>query len=543
LLIGHRFLWVKFQIESIFEECESEYQIRQAIDDLPKTLEETYLRCLRKISKRTEYSPYVLKILKWVLCANRPLHIEELKEAVVFGPEDTKWDGTKIPRDDSRFISSCANLVNLDDIDKCVRVSHRTVKQFLLAPSIGLPESFRFLKDEIQLEIGEGCMTYLSFDNFKSQLATRENAAVRVTNPGTALATLNLIPKLISRFVSSKGPPQITLNLPIRTATDSLPPETFENYRLLDYARSNWLLHTIQISKISPFWNKFEHLALEPNESWKFHPWGSAKTEATHYRALFEWAVRNRHIPLLELTRGLTVGSRLSDLAKKRFENGSLALHYASSQGFLDVAEVLLGVSNVNMVDEEQKTALHWAAGSGQDAVVHLLLEKKAKANFRDKSGRTALILAADCGCEGVVNLLLESGAGVNTKDNGGWTALHWGSERGHKAAAQLLIRNGADADSKDGSSRTPLSRAAGNGHEAVVRLLLEKGADVESKDTYGRRTPLSWAAESGHEAVVRLLLEKGADVESKDSYDRTPLSWAAKNGHGAVAKLLKSRT
>jgi len=314
---------------------------------------------LRKISKRTEYSPYGLKILKWVLCANRPLHIEELKEAVVFGPEDTKWDDTKIPPDNSRFISSCANLINLDDIDKCVRVSHRTVKQFLLAPSVGLPEPFRFLKDEIQLEVGEGCMTYLSFDNFKSYLATRENVTVRVTNPGTALATSNLIPKFISRFVSKKGPPQITLNVPIRTATDPLPPETFGNYRLLDYARGNWLVHTIRISKTSPFWNKFKNLALEPNELWKFHPWDSGKTQATHYRALFEWAVRNRHIPLLELTRELTVGSRLSDLVKKKFENGSFALHYASSQGFLDITEILLGISKVNMVDEEQKTALH----------------------------------------------------------------------------------------------------------------------------------------------------------------------------------------
>ena len=85
-LIDDRFLWAKFQIQSIFEECGSEYQVRQAIDDLPRTLEETYLRCLQKISNRTEYFPYGLKILKWVLGANRPLHIEELKEAVVFGP-------------------------------------------------------------------------------------------------------------------------------------------------------------------------------------------------------------------------------------------------------------------------------------------------------------------------------------------------------------------------------------------------------------------------------------------------------------------------
>jgi hypothetical protein len=377
----------------------------------------------------------------------------------VFGPEDTKWDGTKIPPDNSRFISSCANLVSLDDIDKCVRVSHRTVKQFLLAPSIGLPEPFRFLEDDIQLEIGESCMTYLSFDNFKSQLATRKNAAVRVANPRTALATSNLIPKLMSRFIPDRGPPQTTLSLPIRTATGPLRPETFENYRLLDYARSNWLLHTTRIQKTSPIWNKFKNIALEPNELWKFHPWGSAKTQATHYRAMFEWAVMNRHVPLLELTRGLAAGSRLSDLVKKKFENGSFALHYASSRGFLDIAEILLGVCNVNMVDEEHKTALHWAAENGQEAIVHILLERQAKANLRDKSGRTALIMAADCGCEAVVNLLLRNRAGVNVKDNEGRTALWW---------------------------------AVGNGHEAVVRLLLEKAADVESKDNFGW-TPLWW--------------------------------------------------
>ena len=256
---------------------------------------------------------------------------------------------------------------------------------------------------------------------------------------------------------------------------------------------------------MSPFWTKFKILALEPNESWKFHPWDSGKTQATHYRALFEWAVRNRHIPLLELTRELAVGSRLSDLVKKEFENGSFALHYASSQGFFDIVEILLGVSKVNMVDEEQKTALHRAAESGQDAVVHLLLEKQAKANLRDKFGRTALILAADCGYEAVVNLLLKNGPGVNMKDNKGWTALHWTAESGHEAAARLLIHNGADADSKDNYRRTPLLWAARKGHEAVVKLLLEKAADVESKDDSGQ-TPLSWVAENGHETVMKLM-------------------------------------
>ena len=173
-----------------------------------------------------------------------------------------------------------------------------------------------------------------------------------------------------------------------------------------------------------------------------------------------------------------------------------------------------------------------------------LLIEDKGAAIKAEcKNGGTPLSWAAGSGHEAVVRLLLEKGAAVEAEDNGGRTPLSWAAGSGREAVVRLLLEKGAAIEAKDNGGRTPLSLAAGNGHEAVVRLLLEKGAAIEAKDKYfGGRTPLLQAAGNGHEAVVQLLLEKGAAVEAKDNDGRrAPLSWAAGSGHEAVVRLLRS--
>ena len=223
-------------------------------------------------------------------------------------------------------------------------------------------------------------------------------------------------------------------------------------------------------------------------------------------------------------------------------------LHLASCFGIQPLAENLLRkeglLSNLklkfgmNKVDSEGKTALMWAAQGRHEAMVQLLLEKRADIEAKTRWGTTALYEAAQDGHEAVVRLLLEKGADVSVKDKLVSTALHGATHRGDEAVVQLLLEKGADVNAKDDLRSTPLHEAAKGGRKALVRLLLENGADLEAKNYYGMMA-LYKAAEGGDDGVVRLLLEKGADIEAKNSNGWTALQAAFEGGYEAVVRLL----
>src|SRR5436190_1162227 len=106
----HRFLWVYLQLEILWDTCFTDAKIRLALRRLPKDLEETYRRCVKRIDLCDNSA---LKVLKWISFAARPLHIEELKEVVAFDLQDSVWDHEKLPQRDF-IIGCCANLVVVD---------------------------------------------------------------------------------------------------------------------------------------------------------------------------------------------------------------------------------------------------------------------------------------------------------------------------------------------------------------------------------------------------------------------------------------------
>ncbi|KAJ6004873.1 hypothetical protein N7540_012672 [Penicillium herquei] len=231
------------------------------------------------------------------------------------------------------------------------------------------------------------------------------------------------------------------------------------------------------------------------------------------------------------------------DIESQDSRYGQTPLSWAAESGHDTVVSLLLSAkADIESQDSSGRTPLSQAARNGHDTVVSLLLSAKADIESKDsRYGQTPLSWAAERGHDTVVSLLLSAKADIESQDSSGRTTLSWAAERGHGTVVSLLLSAKADIESQDSSGRTPLSQAAGNGHGTVVSLLLSIKADIESKDSSGR-TPLSWAAGNGHDTVVSLLLSAKADIESQDSeYGQTPLSWAAENGHGTVVSLLLS--
>jgi Ankyrin repeats (3 copies)/Ankyrin repeat len=424
---------------------------------LPKDLEETYQYCVQRITLQDSRA---LKVLKWVSFASRPLHIEELKEAVAFDILDTAWDHERVPQKDF-IIGCCANLVVLDPTDHCVRFAHSSVKQYLKKHRKVFVPTYPISEEQGELECGEFCVAYLSFSNFSMWLVKQGHEQTGAVVPNPVFLAGEAIGSTFRHFFQiPKHDKDTTTTLPFpRIRTASTPNRS--QFKFFDYAIINWAPQTRHITQISPVWDKFEQLATNLNETWNFHPWDiRGRSKSSHLHGLLGWAVKERHEPLLSIA--LNSGKYIQQVCNLPLVDEKLpALHVASKLGYYEIVKRLLEICNVNSLDIEDYTPLHHAASKGHVDITRLILSTKgAVVNFVSKSKATPLWLASANGHDKVVSLLIEKKANIEVRD----------------------VPNG----------QTPLCQAAENGHYSVVELLLRNGANIESKDKNGLDTFVS---------------------------------------------------
>ena len=247
-------------------------------------------------------------------------------------------------------------------------------------------------------------------------------------------------------------------------------------------------------------------------------------------------------------------------------ESGLNPLHYAAMTGEIAVVDLLLAENApINGSFRLKASPLWFAALGGKKEVLEALLDHGAKVDVVGVDGKTALSVAALLGREEIVEVLLARDASCNSHDSRGATPLHlvggdvtidpdgirrsllkglnvppreWPVGRGHRAIAERLLAAGARIDARDDYGMTPLNRAARSGNFAVVEVLVGHEADVIIKDSSGF-TPLHSAAERGHQAVVELLLARRANLEARTKDGCTPLHCAAQAGHLEVVNTL----
>lgn len=481
----YRFLWVYLQLEILWETCRTaDAEIRNALTALPKNIEETYKRCVCRIDFQDDWA---LKVLKWVSFAKRPLHIEELREAVAFRSTDTKWDADKKPQRDF-IVGCCANLIVLDPIDNCVRFAHSSVKQYLEEDGKRIFEERSVpgysTEESGDLECGEYCITYLSFSDFSLQLSkiSPKKTAVAIPSPYSVVQSMpsSGLYKLFFRKPQDKKN-SISVSMPTPAAPSRA------HYRFLDYAIENWALHTKSIRYESSRWENFMQLAVQFNATWNFHPWASGgRSKISHLHGLFGWAVKERHRPLLSLLaeRHRPPLPLLADVKSSLHlfcdlpvvDEGLPALHIASKLGYEDIIQILLNFCDVNKVDKDGCTPLHHAASKGHTDIVRLFLQQK-----------------------------------------------------------------GIKCDVKSTSHCTPLWLAASHGHHDIISLLIERRAEIESEDNLHGQTPLWVALENEDYFTANLLLEKGAQINRPNAIQRRYQKMVLMNQSRSLKDLLAS--
>ncbi|KAI3462985.1 hypothetical protein Pfo_019648 [Paulownia fortunei] len=137
-------------------------------------------------------------------------------------------------------------------------------------------------------------------------------------------------------------------------------------------------------------------------------------------------------------------------------------LHTFALAGQIKFMDALLDKGyNINLVDKDGLTALHFAVIGKREAVISHLLRKGANPEAKDQSlsqdGATPLHYAAQVGAMQTVKLLIKYEVDVNVADNEGWTPLHVAMQTRNRDIAKILLVNGADQTRRNMDGNTPL--------------------------------------------------------------------------------------
>ncbi|KAH9007206.1 hypothetical protein EDB86DRAFT_65044 [Lactarius hatsudake] len=164
------FLWVQLQIAHL-QEQRTDYDIHNALQSLTRGLHPTFTRCLQSIDRLP--SPRLARakrVLRWVVCAEHPMSLHELCEAVTVHDMQQSWDMSRCVNKPITLIEDCFHLVHCTDVsgksqDAKVQLIHSSVKEFLLQNPAVLGSSLMgyhiYPLPDAQVAIAEDCLKYL----------------------------------------------------------------------------------------------------------------------------------------------------------------------------------------------------------------------------------------------------------------------------------------------------------------------------------------------------------------------------------------------
>ena len=104
--------------------------VREALEDLPKGLNETYDEAMERIHSQDEDDVQLaLKLLSWISYFRRPLKVRELQHTLAVEPDDKAIDQRALV-DETLMIFVCAGIVTIDQESNVIRLVHYTTEEY-----------------------------------------------------------------------------------------------------------------------------------------------------------------------------------------------------------------------------------------------------------------------------------------------------------------------------------------------------------------------------------------------------------------------------
>ena len=468
----YRFRWVFCQLDAL-QHCIPP-NLRQYLNELPETLDETYDRILKGINKAQKDNAH--RLLQCLTVAVRPLLVEELAELLAFDFQATSSGGGPTLKEDWRWddkeeavLSTCSSLITIvpRDDSRVVQFSHFSVKEYLTSPRLarsphGEVSRFRIDLEPAHTVMAQACLATLLRLDEHAEISDAKLSLVKyaaehwVDHAQFGKVSSCVWDQMDDLFDISK--PHFAAWLRVHNLDK--PWVDFSPF-LRDGVGS-----PLYYAAFCGFYDMAEHLIAKRPEQ--------VNARGGRNQFPLQAALYKRHLRVAHLLyqHGAAVDVRGI--------HNNTPLRAASTHGQIDIMRWLLNHSaDVNARSDSGFTPLSSAAHAMDLEAVQVLLEHNADINTQDNKGRTPLCwVLSNCHPKGkfvdMVRRLLERGADPNICNDDHSTPLHQASSRKLLEAARLLLSYGAKVDEKDGEGKTPFQLAAS---DEMAKLLLEHGA------------------------------------------------------------------
>ena len=519
--------------------------LRDQLNALPKSLDETYERMLYEIQS-TNQGRHAHRLLQCITVAIRPLRVEELAEVLAFELDaaegelpryhpDWRWEDQE-----HAVLSACSSLITIvnSNDSRVIQFSHFSVKEYLTSERLstaGDVSQYHIAMEPAHLILARSClMVLLNLDTSvnREHNGNRDEGGSQGIYEGMSLlkyASKHWTFHAKFRTVSS------CLKNAMETLFEPSKPY-FEAWMRIQRGYDDNIdqQSPLYLAAFHGFYDLVQHLIDR-------HPDTITHRGSTCWSPLVGALVPQNHVQVAELLvkHGAHVHIR-GDPPLCHVINS-----YMSNGGRVNAVQFLLkNGALVNAGDGELMTPLHYAAHVGCPEVARMLLEHGADACIQNEFDQVPLHLVSGLTSNNDEDerlalarlLLTDSWADVNAQDLHGETPLHYATRYRRPKLVQLLLAHGADAQAVDNRGRNPLHQMSPFDHKEdpqdvlrVTQLLLEQGVDINLLDE-NHETPLHIASSIGLFETIRVLLDHGAKANLENIHDQVPLHLVSQN-------------
>ncbi|KAI4128816.1 MAG: hypothetical protein LQ347_004029 [Umbilicaria vellea] len=538
------FLWVRLMIEQLSQQTTHE-EVEEALQDLPNGLNETYGRILLRIQDEKKSRRVTAeKILKWVVCAIRPLTVTELATGLAIAPGEKTFNPKKRVINPSKImLDLCAPLVELDESTQCLKIVHASVRDFLLnfnQPTA--PGAFLFDRVATQHFITQVCLTYLSYDRPSVNVTSDIDGSIKNLEHHCQ-SNLFLEYSCLNWWQHA----HYALGFELRGLCDAISTLVTSEVRTVKWLQ---LLHYLQGKQTAGF---------------KLGNDRSSKLQVERIREELGQLVSKIHASLVHDGGFPELATWFSHLGARPWEGFTCndvsvyaypLFHVAACFNYLSVIqqEVNSGVS-IDELDHVGQTPLIAAARGEAVQAAEFLLQNGANINHQTTSTHVSAldeVFQGRCSFK-LLPILLQFRPNLELARWGcGTKAIHrithafTVNEAETIAAIRKLRDHGVDLESRATDNVTPLHKAVMSGMPRLVQVLLDNGASPNGSSQHlehGWQTPLHTACEFSQPSscCAPVLIAAGAELSPVNEIGETPLHRAALTNSDLVQLLVRS--